>query len=850
MRDVGRLSFLIFVALGIAFFGLLFFPAPASAARLWSSGCELQTMGDTSINGNEVEMPQFGSGTAPSVSTTIKHSGLASCRLNNTSGYEGFYHTFSSSDSSSSFYMRFYVYFSKAPSSVNQFVGIAGSADDEAAVGIGTDMKLRYYGDDLTTVVSTGNSTLATGQWYRIEWNYQAGAVSEVKVDGTQVFYVATNDGEGVSLFEYGTFGVDFGSVNADVYFDDFAFNDTNGSSQISWPGAGNIVHMQPDAAGDNSGCAAGSWSSVSEVIPDDGTSICTLTTDGGGDILDANVESPQSAGLSPLKRITLVQVGVRETAASAAQEGWQLRLKSASGGTITSGTATTHDDTTYRTNGDADPRNYTLTSFADPTTGRPWTVSGPNSLENMQIGITSTDGNPDIRVTTLWALVEYVDSQAAIKPANNLGLVGYWPMNEATSTHAGDFSGNGNTGTLTGATGLPLWSQGKLGGAVLFDGTDDYVSIGNAGSGIKTISFWIKADTSASKKVIDIDGTDQIELNSSSQVTATSFPAATVYVDGSTASAVVDTGWHFVTITDSTGVAATTLELGRVSTSYFPGKLDDVRIYSRELTVAEIIGLYQRGASRYSNSSKTLQTGSTLTSGLVGLWTLNGSDTRWTSDTAGVTYDSSGNNNTGTLTSMTKANSPVIGKLGSALSFDGSTQYVNVANSSSLRPTSVSVAAWFKPSATLSSRAAVVEKWYDGTWGYGLEAYTDNCNGDAYNAILFTYRDASDTGDQCVSSGVTASPGTWYHAVATFDNTTRVARIYVNGELKATQDNPGSADLDQPNSKFGIGASEDNGSWDHFFTGAIDEARVYNRALTPSEAKQLYQLGVAKFKP
>jgi len=97
------------------------------------------------------------------------------------------------------------------------------------------------------------------------------------------------------------------------------------------------------------------------------------------------------------------------------------------------------------------------------------------------------------------------------------------------------------------------------------FDGSDDYVSVGNAGSGIKTVSFWLEADDDTSRKVIDLDGSDQIEINGSSNIVATSFPAATVYVDGSTASSAVTTSWHHVAITDSTGVNASDLEIGAV---------------------------------------------------------------------------------------------------------------------------------------------------------------------------------------------------------------------------------------------------------------------------------------------
>ncbi|MCH8889372.1 hypothetical protein IID26_03040, partial [Patescibacteria group bacterium] len=54
---------------------------------------------------------------------------------------------------------------------------------------------------------------------------------------------------------------------------------------------------------------------------------------------------------------------------------------------------------------------------------------------------------------------------------------------------------------------------------------------------------------------------------------------------------------WHHIAITDTTGVTATTFEMGRVSSSYFNGRMDDVRVYDRVLSASEIKRLYQLGS-------------------------------------------------------------------------------------------------------------------------------------------------------------------------------------------------------------------------------------------------------------
>jgi hypothetical protein len=78
-------------------------------------------------------------------------------------------------------------------------------------------------------------------------------------------------------------------------------------------------------------------------------------------------------------------------------------------------------------------------------------------------------------------------------------GLVGYWSFDEGTGTIAYDYSGNGNNGTLVNFnfTATSGWTTGKIGGALSFDGVDDYVRILNTSSlqitSDLTILFWMR---------------------------------------------------------------------------------------------------------------------------------------------------------------------------------------------------------------------------------------------------------------------------------------------------------------------------------------------------------------------
>ena len=116
-------------------------------------------------------------------------------------------------------------------------------------------------------------------------------------------------------------------------------------------------------------------------------------------------------------------------------------------------------------------------------------------------------------------------------KPANNLGLVGYWNFNEGTSTYAGDFSANSNVGVLTGMANPPTatsgWGNGKFGGGLSFDGVNDYVNVGNVGN-VQTISYWVKSNNQAN---------GGIELNANQYIDDNAIPEGminpTLYVDG-----------------------------------------------------------------------------------------------------------------------------------------------------------------------------------------------------------------------------------------------------------------------------------------------------------------------------
>ena len=184
---------------------------------------------------------------------------------------------------------------------------------------------------------------------------------------------------------------------------------------------------------------------------------------------------------------------------------------------------------------------------------------------------------------------------------------------------------------------------------ALSFDGADDYVDIGNiTGSGnivdgIKTISFWMHADdiTSHTDYLIDLNGDDYI-IKEDAEVTASPHISSPTYyvnaVSGEQTIAAVDT-WYHVVIKTSTGIPPGDVDIGRLeSTGFFDGVIDEVALWSVELTDDQIKTLYIQGlgflATNIANAN------------LVGFWNFN--------DTVDPTVGLSSNSNTGSIEGAT----------------------------------------------------------------------------------------------------------------------------------------------------------------------------------------------------
>ena len=392
----------------------LFIPQFTFAARLWQTGVELQS----TTSGVDWDST-LGS---PTINTTTKRSGAASLRCNPTAAAWYIRHRYAGTGATT-IYARFYIYISTATDGTETIVrlgdsGFATEPDVYLQITTGNILQLR---DSAGTQIGSNSSALNTGQWYRVELESpfspgDTGNTYKARLDGTE-FASGTGAGflgDAVNFLQVGIIT----ASTADIYFDDIAVNDNQGSAQTSYPGAGSIVHMHPTAAGD-AAATTGLFSAVDEVTPNDATDYIEQDTIAE---VDYNFETSATAGIGASDTITLVQVGTRQHPETAAAAGWRALVMTQTGGTTAYGNAKTHNDTTWKTNGDALPKIYSLTSYVDPQAGGAWT---PALLDTMQAGVDVTDATPNMFFSTIWALVEYVPSGATTTPIRLLSSTG-----------------------------------------------------------------------------------------------------------------------------------------------------------------------------------------------------------------------------------------------------------------------------------------------------------------------------------------------------------------------------------------------------------------------------------------
>jgi hypothetical protein len=293
-----------------------------------------------------------------------------------------------------------------------------------------------------------------------------------------------------------------------------------------------------------------------------------------------------------------------------------------------------------------------------------------------------------------------------------------------------------------------------------------------------------------------------------------------------------------------------------------FNGIIDEVRVYNKALMPEDVSNLYNEHAcivgisgctadaftspsntgqyiyyacvdknSDYKydiseQSSGILTVSEASLSGIIGYWKLDeGSGTN--------IYDSSGNGRNGVIVNPSGTIWTKDCIHHDCLYFNGNGGYVDIPNQLQFQQITLESSIYPFDCGTLNKTDNLHSSSTPLTVGVG-----------SVRNVYFEYRnDCSFEFNLYDSNGVWQSvstiliPNLWYHVIGTFDGINQ--RLYVNGQLVASGTSNGMK-LDNTNIRIGVN-NPSSTTYEGNFSGKIDEVKIYNRALTPSEIPKYY---------
>ena len=239
---------------------------------------------------------------------------------------------------------------------------------------------------------------------------------------------------------------------------------------------------------------------------------------------------------------------------------------------------------------------------------------------------------------------IESLFSQQEIALAHSMdftsGLVGYWKFDDGSGTTAVDSSGNGNNGTLNGG---PTWTTGRINDALSFNGSSSEVDINKNvlnTAGDYTVAAWVQLNNASNwASAVSQDGTNVsgffLQYTNPNMPNGGRFAFSLINADstqGTTTRAISpfnpSTGiwYHLAGVHDSTnnqiklyvnGTLVDTQSVGAAwnasgetvvgrarfngPVDFWPGLIDDVRVYNRILSSQDVADLYNSAPAQSS---------------------------------------------------------------------------------------------------------------------------------------------------------------------------------------------------------------------------------------------------------
>ncbi len=168
-------------------------------------------------------------------------------------------------------------------------------------------------------------------------------------------------------------------------------------------------------------------------------------------------------------------------------------------------------------------------------------------------------------------------------------------------------------------------------------------------------------------------------------------------------------------------------------------------------------------------------------------------------------------------------------GMFGGSYSVEGR-DFILVPNSPSLCPRQVTLSAWVKPSVDVEGdyKMILAKERHGSPAGYWI-GYGDTQSGRRFNFKIMSMSG----GYMTVETDKVLKKGRWYHVVGTYDG--RTQKLYIDGALEGSAKRSSQLTYDAEPVHIGTGSDGLHG-----WTGLIDDVRIYNRALSEAEIRQL----------
>ena len=200
--------------------------------------------------------------------------------------------------------------------------------------------------------------------------------------------------------------------------------------------------------------------------------------------------------------------------------------------------------------------------------------------------------------------------------------------------------------------------------------------------------------------------------------------------------------------------------------------------------------------------------------------------------------FDGNANAKIGTLNGTVSGANLTAGRnnvINTAYSFDGVDDYIEFGTGMLSGDGEFSILIWINTSSTESGR--IISQRSPGGGGYLGAYYVDllSASGKEGKIKFTTYTSGW---DWRVTSSSAVNDGNWKHLA--FVQQDNGGKMYLNGSLDQTDNSNGKVDL-VSTAKTYLGKEGRNNSSDWYYSGKVDDLKIYNRALSASEIQTLF---------